>query len=513
MPIQIQAPDGSIAEFPDGTPDAVIEGVMKQEYGGPDAGQPAETQAQQDFNALPWYGQAAQAADDTVRFLANGMTLGYADKFAGYMGGEGTEAERAKTAQAQERAGLAGTAAEIAGTMLPAGALANSALSATKYVPKAWNGIGGLLGRSAAAGADGAMLGAAQATGYDQDVATGAGVGFAGGVGGNLLGEAIGAGVNKVAGMFNPKPQTLTADQLKQAGQTAYKQAKDAGVVFKPEAVDNLRQTIQNDMAEFGFHPTNQPGAAVAYGELERLAQGGNVGLDGLESLRRIASGGYNPMNKSNNELLNRITQRIDDFAANAQPSELVMGDAKAATDALNEGRDYWSRFRKLEKVQELMDRAEVRAGSTGSGGNIENATRQELRKILDNKKLMRGFKPDEISAIRDAVLGTSAQNALRLVGKLSPGGNGLMTALGLGGAATMPGVALPAMAIGAGAKVASEAMTRSNAEAVKKLIAAGGNKASLLGQPNAVQRLVQQYQPLLGRSIMSGALVGTSGR
>ena len=35
MPIQIQAPDGSIAEFPDGTPDAVIEGVMKQEYGGP----------------------------------------------------------------------------------------------------------------------------------------------------------------------------------------------------------------------------------------------------------------------------------------------------------------------------------------------------------------------------------------------------------------------------------------------------------------------------------------------
>lgn len=509
MPIQIQAPDGNIVEFPDGTPDSVIEGAMRQEYGGPEQA----TSASEEFNNLPWYGQAAQAADDTVRFLANGMTLGYADKFAGYMNGEGTESERDKTAKAHERAGLAGSAAELVGTMVPAGALANSALSATRYVPKTLSGVSGLLGRSAAVGVDGAVLGAAQATGYDQDAATGAAVGFAGGVGGNLLGEGIGAGLNKVAGWFNPKPQTLSVDELKSAGQSAYKQAKEAGVVFKPEAVDKLRQAVYNDMAEFGFHPSNQPGAAVAYNELERLVQGGNVGLDGLESLRRMASGGYNPMNKSNNELLNRIIQRVDEFAANAQPDELVMGNAKAATDALSEGRDYWSRFRKLEKVQELIARAERRAGSTGSGGNVENATRQELRKILDNKKLMRGFSPDEIEAINAAVMGTPAQNALRLVGKLSPQGNGLMAALGLGGVAAMPQVAVPAMVIGAGAKKASEAMTRANANSVEQLIAAGGNKASLLGQPNAMQRLVKQYQPLLGRAIMSGALVGSTGR
>ena len=501
MPIQIQAPDGSIVEFPDGTPDNVIEGAMRQEYGAP------EQSAQQKFNELPWYGKAAQAADDTVRFLANGMTLGYADKFAGYMNGEGTDAERAKTEQAHQRAGLAGTAAEVVGTMLPAGALAKSALSASRYVPQTW----GLLGRTAAAGADGAMLGAAQATGYDQDIGTGAAVGALGGAGGSLLGEGIGAGLNKVAGMFNPKPQTLSVDQLKAAGSNAYKQAKDAGVVFKPEAVDRLRQSVYNDMAEFGYHPTNQPGAAVAYGELERLAQGGNVGLDGLESLRRMAGGGFNATNPSNNKLLGQMIDKIDEFAANAKPDDLVMGDAGAANAALTQGRDYWSRFRKLEKVQELIARAERRAGSTGSGGNVENATRQELRKILDNKKLMRGFTPDEIQAITDAVMGTPAQNALRLVGKLSPQGNGLMAALGLGGAAAMPQVAIPAMVLGAGAKKASEAMTRSNANTVEQLIAAGGNRTSLLGQPNALQQLIQKYQPLLGQAITSGALVGSS--
>jgi hypothetical protein len=34
MPIEIEAPDGSIVEFPDGTPDDVIENAMRQEYGG-----------------------------------------------------------------------------------------------------------------------------------------------------------------------------------------------------------------------------------------------------------------------------------------------------------------------------------------------------------------------------------------------------------------------------------------------------------------------------------------------
>lgn len=463
------------------------------------------TPAQQEYDALPWYGQAAQAADDTVRFLANGMTLGYADKFAGYMGGEGTEAERAKTAQAKERAGFAGTAAEVIGTMIPAGALGNSVLSASRYLPKV---APGLLGRSAAMGVDGAALGAVQASGYDQDPAAGAAMGFLGGFGGNILGEGISAGVGKIAGMFNKKPQPLTADQLRQAGATAYQNAKNAGVIFKPEAVNRLRQTVYDDMAEFGFHPTNQPGAGVAYGELERLSKGGNVSLEGLEALRRMASNGYTPTNPSNNELLRRITDRIDEFASSAGPNDILAGNAQAATDALAEGRDFWSRFRKLEKVQELIDRAQRQASSTGSGGNVENATRQQLRRILDNKKMMRGFTPDEIQAIEAAVFGTPAQNTLRLVGKLSPQGNGLMAALGLGGVAAMPQVAVPAMLLGAGAKKASEAMTRTNAEAVKDLVAAGGSKSALRGTPNALQRLTQSQRETLVRILMAGGLV-----
>jgi hypothetical protein len=464
--------------------------------------------ATEEYNALPWYGQAAQAADDTMRFLANGMTLGYADKIAGYLGGEGTEAERMKTARARERAGVAGDVAEVVGMYAPTSAIAKSALSATRLVPETLKGAKGLLARSLAMGSDGAAIGAVQATGNDTDPVTGALIGFGSGVGGNVLGEGITSGTSKILGALNKKSPTMTPEELKAVGSAAYARAKDAGVVFKPEAVERLRDTVYKDMAEFGFHPKNQPGAGVAYDELSRLSQNGNVGLDGLESLRRMVSGGFNPTNPSNNALLGKITDRIDDFAASAGANDVLTGNAKAATEALAEGRDYWSRFRKLEKVQELIDKAGRRAGSTGSGGNVENATRQELRKILDNKKLMRGFTKDELAAIDAAVMGTGAQNTLRLLGKLSPGGNGLMMALGGATTALNPYIGIPAMALGYGAKKAAESMTARNAETVKKLIAAGGSKSALEGPKNTLQRLTESKRDASVRARVASGLV-----
>lgn len=49
MPIQIQAPDGSIAEFPDGTPDETITAVMAKEYGGPKAQPPPAAKPQESW--------------------------------------------------------------------------------------------------------------------------------------------------------------------------------------------------------------------------------------------------------------------------------------------------------------------------------------------------------------------------------------------------------------------------------------------------------------------------------
>lgn len=467
--------------------------------------------AVEEYNELPWYMQAAQAADDTVRFIANGATLGYADKFAGYMGGEGTEAERAKTARAKERAGSAAVAAELIGSMAPATALAKGA-SAVGLAGK------NLASRTASVATQGGLLGAGQAMGYDEDPLMGAGIGLLAGAGGNLLGEGLTAGVSKLVGILNKAPKTLTPEELKATAQGAYQQADDAGVIFKPEAVNRVRQQVYDDFADFGFHPKNQPGAGVAYDELAMLAEGGNVSLKGMDTARKVAQGGFNPMNPSNNALIGKLTDRIDDFVANPSPADVLTGNSKAAADALATARDYWSRYRKIEKVRELMERAGLRAGSTGSGGNVENATRQELRKLLTDKKAMRGFSGDEKEAIKKVVLGTRTQNVLRSMGNASPSGNGLGKMLWgglLGGAAVGGGpvtlglTGLAAAGTSAAKKIAPK-IGQKNADQLMRLIAAGGDKSAMLPAKNAFQRLTESQRDTVVRLLMNAGLIAS---
>lgn len=153
------------------------------------------------YNALPWYGQAAQAADDIVRATANGLTFGFADKIAGALSGEGTEAERQRSQQAQERAGLAYNAAQMAGGLRSALSAGNAGLTLIgRGAPATMTGLGGVLARTGVAGLEGAGYGALDALGNDTSVGMGAGLGALGGSVGNLIGEGVQAGVNAFRG-------------------------------------------------------------------------------------------------------------------------------------------------------------------------------------------------------------------------------------------------------------------------------------------------------------------------
>ena len=82
-PIQIQAPDGAIVEFPDGTDDETITRVMRENYGGPsDSGQPTKTRstlpeledALRNADAAGDVDAARQLADEIVRQRAAAST-------------------------------------------------------------------------------------------------------------------------------------------------------------------------------------------------------------------------------------------------------------------------------------------------------------------------------------------------------------------------------------------------------------------------------------------------------
>lgn len=448
----------------------------------------------------PWYEKAGQAADDMVRLAANGATFGLADKLAGYMGGDGTDAEREKTAAAKERAGNAGTVAELAGAVaMPMGMASQGATLAGRLGTGAMTGAKGLAARTGLMAAEGAAYGATDAAVNDRNILEGAGVGaIAGGVG-NVAGEAISKGVSTVAGAFNKKPATISPEDLTKLKDAAYDRAEKAGVMFGGDVTTSLRDRVASELADFGYHPKLQPGVAALMDELDGLA-GQNVTLKGLDTVRKMAGNAYIPGNKANNTLASKITSAIDDIIDSAPA---MTGDSAAGASALREARDYASRSFKLDKINNAVDTAERRAASTGSGGNVNNATRQNLRRVFEKG---RNWTPDEASAMETAIRGTPGQNALRLAGKLSPSGNGLMAALGVGGAMVNP--AIGALSLGGmGAKALADRGTTENIRKVTEAVLRGGLKVP--PAKNAVQRLAESKRDALVRALMAIGIHG----
>ncbi len=454
----------------------------------------------------PWYSKLGGAADDMVRIMANAATLGAADRFAGSMSGNGYDAEKQATEQARERAGSAAIAGDVIGSLGPASLATKGGAAIVGAVAPKVAANAGLLTRTAGMGAVGTGLGAGEAAIKDEDIGRGALIGGLAGAGGNLAGKAISAGVGKVAGAFNKQPKIPTNPELRAASQKAYQAADDAGVIFTPQGMQRAQTAIQDDLAKAAFLPANQPKVAAVLGEIEKAA-GNNNTLSGLDQLRQMASNAYDPQNKASNKMLGKIINQLDDLVTKPATGEVIAKDAAAGSKAITEARDLWSRQAKSELLDTALVKAERRAASTGSGGNVDNAIRQNVRGILDNPNKTRGWSKDELAAAEAVVRGSPVQNAARLVGKLSPVGNGLMAALGIAGTAANPMLAA-VPALGGAAKYIADKATPDKVEMLSKIIRAGGDKSAAVAAPNAVQRLAESKRGALARLLMGGGMV-----
>jgi len=372
-----------------------------------------------------------------------------------------TEAELQR--RREERSPVASTAGAIAGAVSAGGAMAKSGLSLLQGAKPTLASMGG---RGAAEGAAyGAAYGAGEGRGLEDravNALKGAGTGA-------VVGGATGALASIGAGKI-PQNAAPSLDDLRAAGQAAYQQADQAGVMFTPNAVDRLKGDVGRRLVDIGYDPALQPGASAIVRRIDELA-GQNVTLKGLDSLRKVASNGFIPGNKSNNKVVSDIISVIDDLVANPAANDVLMGNAQQGAEALKTAREMWSRLSKSERLTDAVSKAELRAASTGSGGNADNAIRQNVRRLVENP---RGFTQPEQDALRKVVEGTTGQNALRLAGKLSPSGNGLMAALGIGGTMVNPAIGLASLG-GMGAKTIADGMTKQGVSVADALIRGGG--------------------------------------
>jgi hypothetical protein len=386
--------------------------------------------------------------------------------------------ERAVEAVQSEAQPIASTVGEIAGGLGAGGALQRAGVSALNVARPT---LGQMAGRGALEGAAyGAAYGFGEGEGGFEERARSAVNSASLGAAGGALAGAVGA---KIAGK-QARAAVPTTDDIKGAAQAAYAQADQAGLVVSPTSFGARVNDITTEVTREGLDRTLHPKATAALGRL-RAATAQPLSLQEIDTLRRVVGGAAKSIEPDERRIASIIVGRMDDYLANLKPADVVAGNAKEAANAIVKARSLWSRMRKSEMLEEALEKAERRAASTGSGGNIDNAIRQNVRAILDNPKKARGFTKDEREALEKVVRGGPVQNVMRLVGKLSPEGNGLMAALNIGAVAMNPMMAA-GTATGFAAKKIADRATPANLEKASALIRSGGVSAMKELSPKA---------------------------
>lgn len=467
------------------------------------------------YDQRPGWQKPIIAAGDIANIMGDAATFGFGDKAAAAGRSMFTDKSydeelanlRASTNASRARAGSAGVAADVAGSLAaPMAAAGRGVTLAGRLGTGAMTGGRGVAARAALLGAEGAGYGALNASGHDQSASEGAAYGAAGGALGSAVGDAASSIISKVRNPFKTKTATPDLSQLKQSAKAAYDAADNAGVIIKPTGLQQLATDVKTDLANFGYHPELQPRISVVLKEMDRLGQG-NTTLKGVDVLRRIADSARKSMDPSEKALGNKIIEKIDDFVGNLRPADVIAGDPMKGSNALKQARSLWGRVAKNERLINAVESAELRAASTGSGGNVENATRQNVRKLLEKG---RGYTGDEKAAMEEIIKGTPGQNILRLAGKLSPSGNGLMAALGVGGAMANPMIGAASLG-GMGAKFLADQGVARGVQALDELIRSGGNAAALKAAKGTFAQLTQAQRSVIARLFMGSGLAAST--
>jgi hypothetical protein len=303
--------------------------------------------------------------------------------------------------------------------------------------------------------------------------------------------------VGEKAGAIAPKIPIPNKEELFDMARKAYEKSENAGVMIKPEAIKQLHGDIEQELANKGYHPKNTPEIKPALDELYKLTIPSMNGmpnyttLKGLDTINQIARSASTSINPQSRLMGGIFHEKLNDFLDNLAQHHVITGNAPDAVESLKNARHLWKTARKTEEIENLLDTAGLRAASTGSGGNINNTIRQEVRKLIERDRKKPGrWTPDELHAMRAVAKGGLTQNAARLVGKLSPGGNGLTMMLELGAALHNPGTLL-APVVGHIAKHSADKATHAGMHDLKNLVISGGFRKNMPDAlPSGIQKL-----------------------
>ena len=274
-------------------------------------------------------------------------------------------------------------------------------------------------------------------------------------------------GFNKTLQALNMQSvKKPTLENLKAEKNKAYELVKTSAEKFEQSELDELVRNINRQANIDFFDPTIDEKTKKAIKLVENL-RGKDIFIGEIDKVRKRLSKLYKGADDEDAAILG-IINTLDDFVATKAKSSDLINAARAAN----------AKFSKANLLEKEFVKASDQIASTGSGGNVVNKYRQTLTRIKNNPMKAKFFTKDELEQMDRIINGDFGVNTLRLIGKLSPSGNGLMLALNIGAIAYNPSLA-GITAVGVGSKALSEKATMQAVEKLQDLVKSGGIKLS----------------------------------
>ena len=249
--------------------------------------------------------------------------------------------------------------------------------------------------------------------------------------GGFLLQKPMGYVSSKYDKLVTKANQSPTIQNLKEAKNTAYDEAKKLGIKFEGAILERFRKEGLDSLDE-SYDPNLNKHAASAKKLFEDVLDDAYIEGISFEKLDLLQRGLWGKLKESGMQevkiypFINAVNNLIK---SHPDTSAAAMA-AKSANAIYNKAKEVDWQFTKVLNNKEIS-------------GSIGKKYKMAVRNILNNKNLRNTFDDVDIKTMESFLKGNISDKMLQSIGKLSPTNGGFISMLQIGAVAYNPAIAI----------------------------------------------------------------------
>lgn len=289
------------------------------------------------------------------------------------------------------------------------------------------------------------------------------------------------------------KQEALSTQALDRIATDRYDQLQRSGVQLKTDEFVNAMDDIAKGLRQEGYTPKAFPKVAGAIEELTSTAQPKD--WTELQALRKMIRSGQKSIEPEERRMASILLDDYDNYLMTVPKESIASGDMKNAGQLWSEARNAYSKMKKSEIFEDMLNEAKLDKSKFTQSGE-ENSLAKQLRQLAKNDKKMRLFTKDEQDAIEKAAKGGNVQNMLKFFGRFAPTGV-VPVGLSVGTTALAPMIGIPLTIGAAGSRGLATNMRRGSVEDLTNMMRTGG-------VPQTIGSPFRAVTPVTARGLLS---------